>query len=90
MQHACSGFLPSPVSYYQQSGDQLAMESADQVPAGSEPSPATPAPNAAGPAGRSADQDAAGTDGKEPRFGFVGYSANGVQVRIVGSSHPLE
>ncbi|XP_034238555.1 uncharacterized protein LOC117643656 [Thrips palmi] len=75
------GFLPSPVSYYQQSGDQLAMESADQVPAASDASPATPAPNAAGPAGRSADQDAAGTEGKEPRFGFVGYSANGVQVQ---------
>ncbi len=57
------------------------MESADQVPEGSSPSPATPAP---GPAGRSEDTAvAASADGRpqEPRFGFVGYSANGVQVR---------
>ncbi|XP_052126859.1 uncharacterized protein LOC113211917 isoform X2 [Frankliniella occidentalis] len=79
-----------PVSYYQQSGDQLAMESADQVPEGSNPSPATPAPNAgAGPAGRSEDTAvAASADGRpqEPRFGFVGYSANGVQDPTYGTA----
>lgn len=54
------------------------MESADQTPSGSQPQPATPA----GPAGRAVDSDSAAlaSDSKEPRFGFVGYSANGVQV----------
>lgn len=60
------------------------MESADQTPSGSQPQPATPAPGdgSAGPAGRAVDSDSAAlaSDAKEPRFGFVGYSANGVQV----------